>query len=435
MKRIASLLLFYLFPFLISSQTLPFSIHLEPLLMNDISGLQAYAFGQYDGKWLVLGGRLDGLHKRQPFAAFNVEGNNNQIFVIDPILKKKWQASINTLPTTIQEQLSSTNMEFYQDGKFLYIIGGYGFNRSSSAKVTFDYITAIDVPAVINAVISKKITKNHFRQLRDPSFAVSGGQLKKINGSFYLIGGNKFDGNYNPMGHRTYTQAYTNSIRKFAIYDNGIDFSINHLKTFTDTENLHRRDFNAVPQIFPNRAEGITAFSGVFKTTSNLPFLNAVDIDSVGYSVNQHFVQLYNHYHCAVLPIYSQKQNRMYTLFFGGIAQYYDSLGVTIKDDNIPFVKTIAMIVRDENGKLSEYKMPIEMPGYIGASAEFIPNEYIQHYSNGVIKMDELKSGPVLVGYIYGGISSKYPNAFFSNDSQATSASSQIFKVYLEIKL
>ena len=89
MKRITSLLLFYLFPFLISAQTLPFSIHLEPLLMNDISGLQAYAFGQYDGKWLVVGGRLDGLHKRQPFAAFNVEGNNNQIFVIDPILKKK----------------------------------------------------------------------------------------------------------------------------------------------------------------------------------------------------------------------------------------------------------------------------------------------------------------------------------------------------------
>lgn len=435
MKRRILFLLFYLIPFLISAQNLPFSIHLEPLLMNDVSGLQAYAFGQYDGKWLLVGGRLDGLHKRQPFAAFNVEGNNNQIVVIDPILKKKWQASINTLPINIQEQLSSTNMEFYQDGKFLYIIGGYGFNRSSSTKATFDYITAIDVPAVIDAVISNNVTKNHFRQRRDSAFAVSGGQLKKINGSYYLIGGNKFDGNYNPMGHRTYTQAYTNSIRKFQISDNGIDFKIIHLKTFTDTANLHRRDFNAAPQIFPNRAEGITAFSGVFKTESNLPYLNAVDIDSVGYSVNQQFVQLFNHYHCAVLPIYSQKNNRMYTLFFGGIAQFYDSSGVTIKDDNIPFVKTIAMIVRDEKGNLTEYKMPIEMPSYIGASAEFIPNELIQQYLNGVIKMDELKSSPVLVGYIYGGISSKYPNAFFSNDSQATSASSQIFKVYLEIKL
>ena len=88
MKRRILFLLFYLIPFLISAQNLPFSIHLEPLLMNDVSGLQAYAFGQYDGKWLLVGGRLDGLHKRQPFAAFNVEGNNNQIVVIDPILKK-----------------------------------------------------------------------------------------------------------------------------------------------------------------------------------------------------------------------------------------------------------------------------------------------------------------------------------------------------------
>ena len=100
-----------------------------------------------------------------------------------------------------------------------------------------------------------------------------GGHLKKINNTFYLIGGNKFDGNYNPMGNPTYTQVYTDAIRKFNLTDNGTTITINHLPTITDATNLHRRDYNAVPQILPNGAEGITAFSGVFQPTVDLPFL------------------------------------------------------------------------------------------------------------------------------------------------------------------
>ncbi|MDD3665963.1 MAG: hypothetical protein PHQ65_11910, partial [Bacteroidales bacterium] len=56
----------------------------------ELGGLQAYAFGQHDNKWLVVGGRLDGLHRRQPFADFSVEGNNNQLIVVDPVNLQKW---------------------------------------------------------------------------------------------------------------------------------------------------------------------------------------------------------------------------------------------------------------------------------------------------------------------------------------------------------
>ncbi|MBK7883899.1 MAG: hypothetical protein IPJ81_08890 [Chitinophagaceae bacterium] len=52
------------------SQTTPFNISLEPITITGLGGLQSFAFGQYDGKWLIIGGRLDGLHRRQPFAAF-----------------------------------------------------------------------------------------------------------------------------------------------------------------------------------------------------------------------------------------------------------------------------------------------------------------------------------------------------------------------------
>lgn len=413
------------------SQTAPFNIYIEPMNISGLSGLQAYAFGQYNGKWLIVGGRLDGLHRRQPFAAFDIAGNNNQIIVIDPVSQQKWTAPLTSLSVALQEQLSSTNMEFHQEGNYLYIIGGYGYNTASAARKTFDNLTAINVPSVINAVIGGTSITSFFRQISDAQFAVTGGHLKKIDNTFYLIGGNKFDGNYNPMGHATYTQAYTNAIRKFNLIDDGTTVTITHLPTITDATNLHRRDYNAVPQILPNGAEGITAFSGVFQPTVDLPFLNCVNIDSNTYIVNNTFQQYYNHYHCAVLPLYSASNNEMHNVFFGGIAQYYDSLGVLVQDNNVPFVKTIARVTRNSSGTMAEYKLPVEMPSLLGAGAEFIPIQSVPQFSNEVLKLDDFTDDSTLVGYIYGGISSTAANIFFTNLGTQSSASSQIFKVYV----
>jgi hypothetical protein len=96
------------------SQTTPFNIYIEPMNISGLGGLQAYAFGQHNGKWLVVGGRLDGLHRRQPFAAFELAGHNNQLIVVDPVAQQKWSAPLSSLPIGLQEQLSSTNMEFFK---------------------------------------------------------------------------------------------------------------------------------------------------------------------------------------------------------------------------------------------------------------------------------------------------------------------------------
>ncbi len=415
----------------VKSQSTPFNIYIEPMSISGLGGLQAYAFGQHSGKWLIVGGRLDGLHRRQPFAAFDVAGNNNQLIVIDPVSQQKWTAPITSLSVSLQEQLSSTNMEFHQNGNYLYIIGGYGYNTATATRKTFNNLTAIDVPSVINAVITGTSISTYFRQISDPQFAVTGGHLKTINNTFYLIGGNKFDGNYNPMGNPTYTQVYTNAIRKFNLLDNGTNITITHLPTITDAANLHRRDYNAVPQILPNGSEGVTAFSGVFQPTVDLPFLNCVNIDSNSYTVNNSFQQYYNHYHCATLPLYSVSNNEMHTIFFGGIAQYYDSLGVLVQDNNVPFVKTIARVTRVASGTMAEYKLPVEMPSLLGAGAEFIPIASIPKFSNEVLKLDDLTADSTLAGYIYGGISSTAANIFFTNTGTQSTASSQIFKVYV----
>lgn len=433
-KKLSVLWLFVLINLVACSQTTPFGIYIEPFNINGLGGIQSYAYGQADNKWLIVGGRLDGLHQRQPFAAFDQAGHNNQLIVIDPVSEQKWSAPLSSLPTSIQEQLSSTNMQFYQEGAYLYCIGGYGYSATAGDHTTYSNLTAIKVPDVINAVISNSSFTSYFRQISDPKFQVTGGKLKKINDDFYLLGGQKFIGRYNPMGPNHgpgFIQEYTNAIRKFYLLDDGTNISITHLPSHQDSVNLHRRDYNAEAQILPNGEEGITMFSGVFQQNIDLPFLNSVTVDDADYTVDNTFQQYYNHYHCATLPIYAASENEMHNVFFGGIAQFYDSLGILVQDNNVPFVSTIARVTRNANGTLVEYKLPIEMPTLLGAGSEFIPNKNIPHYPNEVVKLDSITSDTTLAGYIYGGISSTGRNIFFINNGTQSSASSQIFKVYI----
>lgn len=415
----------------ISAQSAPFQILIEPLTISNMPGLQSFAYAQHNGKWLLLGGRTDGLHRRQPFASFDTAGNNHQLFVVDPIGNQTWSASLNSLPIDIQEQLSATNMQFHQEGNYLYVCGGYGYNAASNSKITFNHLTAIEVSAVINAIINGTSLNSYFRQISDPKFAVTGGHLKKIYDTYYLVGGQKFDGNYNPMGNPTYTQTYTNAIRKFTLQDNGTVISITHYPEIFDSIALHRRDYNVTSQIMPNGKEGLTAFSGVFQTIADIPYLNCVNIDSTGYNVNNAFSQYYNHYHCANLPIFDSSLNEMHTLFFGGIAQYYDSAGILTQDNNVPFVKTIARVTRDASGTMSEYKLSIQMPNFLGASSECIMMENMQTYNNHVLKFNSIVADTTLVAHIVGGIKSSAANIFTTNTGSQSNAETMLYKVYL----
>ena len=431
-RHLVYFLLFAAFPVL--AQELPFSISLKPVEIQGLGGLQSFAVGQHDGKWLIVGGRLDGLHRRQPFASFDLAGHNNQLIVVDVMQKKSWSKGLTDLPQSIREQLSSTNMEFIQGGNVLYCLGGYGYSETLQDHTTFDKITAIQVNKVIEAITAGKDIKPYFRQYQDAKMQVTGGHLHKINDTYYLLGGQKFLGRYNPMGpdHGPgFVQEYTNAIRKFKLTDDGQTLVITHLNSYTDVQNLHRRDYNAREQIMPDGSEGITMFSGVFRVDADLPFLNAVNVDSMGYSVNDSFQQLFNHYHCATLPVYDAEKSAMHTLFFGGIAQYYMENEKLVKDDNVPFVKTIAAVSRDAKGIMSERVLPTSMPSLLGAGSEFIISESVPTYKNGVIKFDQLDADSTMVGHIFGGISSTAPNIFFTNDGSQSEASNHLFEVWL----
>lgn len=421
-------------PIFAGAQSAPFDIALEPVTISGLGGLQAYSFGQAGGKWLIVGGRLDGLHRRQPWATFDIAGHNTSLIVVDPVSQQSWTAPMTSLPQAIQEQLSSTNMEFFQENGYLYCFGGYGYSATLGDHTTYPYLTAIKLADAINAIINNSSFTTYFRQISDPQFQITGGRLKKIYNTWYLLGGQKFLGRYNPMGPNNgpgFIQEYTNSVKRFDLTDNGTNITINWRTPYFDTVELHRRDYNAEPQIMPNGEEGITMFSGVFQPTVDLPFLQPVNVDSSGFAVNTNFQQYYNHYHCPTLPVYSAAQNEMHTIFFGGIAQFFDSSGILVQDNNAPFVKTIARVTRTANGTMAEYKLPVEMPGLLGASAEFIHNLALPQYPNEVLDLDQLTADTTLAGYIYGGISSTAPNVFWVNDGTQSIASSVIYKVLL----
>jgi hypothetical protein len=243
----------------------------------------------------LIGGRTDGLHRRQPFAAFLAADNNTTAYVVNPATAEVWSASLSSLPTAVFEQLQCTNMEFEMRGNTLYIIGGYGFSPTANDHITHSKLTAIDMPGAIAAIKTGGALTPHFRQIDDVRMAVTGGYLGLLNDEFYLVGGQRFIGRYNPQGPDFgpgFIQEYTNAIRRFRISDDGASMSITDFAETVDTVNLHRRDYNLVPQIFPGGSQGFTAFTGVFQYVADIPWLNTVDIGPEGYTVVPGFEQL-----------------------------------------------------------------------------------------------------------------------------------------------
>lgn len=409
-----------------------YTVSLNPLTIPGLPGLHSFVSAQSNGKWLIIGGRRDGSHARQPFRSFPGDENNTDIFVIDVYKKMFKSSSVNVLPLNLKEQLQSGNMNYYQDGKTLYITGGYAYSASEDDHITFPFLISVSVPDLINAVLNGTPVNPCFRQIKDTLFAVTGGQMGKLGNYFYLIGGQRFEGRYNPMGHPTYKQTYVDGFRKFKINSSGSGLSFSDPEIITDQVHLHRRDYNLLPQIFPDGSSGYMVSSGVFRTNANLPFLYPVKISESGYEPVTSFNQYLCNYHTAKVFMYDKKNNQMHTIFFGGISQHYltDS-NELINDKSVPYVKTISRLSVYADGSLHEFALPVEMQSYDGSNGEFMPAQNISLYPNGIIDLNKLKGDSVLTGHIYGGIISTELNPFTRNNNESTSAENLIFEVRL----
>ena len=406
-----------------------YSVHFTEIHIPGLPGVHSYAFGQHDGKWLIIGGRKDGLHARQPFNAFQPEFNNSDILVIDMDEEVFWNASVEGLPTPIAEQLQSTNMNFYQDSDTLYIIGGYAKSATQDEYITFPNLTTVIVSETIDAIVNGQPIAPFFKQITDDIFAITGGQLGKIDNTFYLVGGHRFDGRYNPMNNPTYVQTYSHQIRKFYIDNSGDQLSYSDYQAITDPVHLRRRDYNLVPQVFTDGTFGYTISAGVFQVGADLPFLYPVDITAQGYEPITGFNQYLSHYHGAKAAIFDAGNNQMHSLFFGGMSQYYYQDGQLVQDDLVPFVRTISRVTRYADGSLHEYQFDMEMPGLKGASAKYIPNLQIPYSFPGIVNLNENQQDTILIGHIFGGIVSPTLNPFANNQTHTTYADSTIYAV------
>jgi len=157
-----------------AQSTPQFTVSLNPVTIPGLPSLQSSAWAQSGGKWLLVGGRTNGLHlfvqssnqgATPPANAFPTASANTNVWVIDPVNQKVYSESLQStgLSPTIVAQLSGNNAQHAQNGDTLYIIGGYGSDGSGN-MITFPYLTAIQVSEAINAIINQQPLAPYIQQ-------------------------------------------------------------------------------------------------------------------------------------------------------------------------------------------------------------------------------------------------------------------------------
>ncbi|MCB0820831.1 MAG: hypothetical protein KDC13_09420, partial [Bacteroidetes bacterium] len=295
-----------------------FPIELETRTFKGLPELHSYCWAQNEGKWLIMSGRNNGLHGFQPPNAFPTANQNQMIYVIDPVNNTVHSASVSGLPADIAEQVSATNLNFHQSGDTLILIGGYGYSTSAAVYKTFPSLLIIDVPGLTNAIVAGTSITPYFTRIADEQMAVTGAYLSRLNGIYYLVFGHRFDGRYNPMGGPSYTQTYTETVRRFRIVDDNGNAAIEYEASWNDPTHFHRRDYNLAPSRNNDGTHSLMAFTGVFRSDMDLPHTTSVRVNENDYMVDSSFVQMLNQYHTALLPSWSENDQVMRTFFFGG---------------------------------------------------------------------------------------------------------------------
>ncbi|MEP7063286.1 MAG: hypothetical protein ABI881_12900 [Betaproteobacteria bacterium] len=432
--------------------TLPFRISIELADFSLPSGLQSYVAGTSGGRWLMLAGRINGLHGfNNDDSNFPPNQQNTMVFVVDPVQQTVVTRSLADPGAGLSQAqidlLSVTSAQSYQRGRTLYISGGYGIDTAAATFSTKDALTAIDVPALMQWVVNPPpgdTAAQHIRQIHDPIFQVTGGQMRLgANGVTLLMFGQDFVGANVISANGTYTE----QVRRMRIVDDAVALSVVPLVALpaVPDANYRRRDLNIVPTMRNGADAGWTALSGVF-TPGNGVWTVPVDIASDGTpsmadpSSAATFKQAMNGYVSANFGAYSADTDRMYTVLLGGISYGYFAGGALVTDAELPFINQVTTVLHGANGTDSQYLMSAEYPLIastgsnpgnallFGSAAHVFATAGLPRYANGVLDLDLIGTQPRIVGYIVGGIMSTLPNTVTQSD---TAASPTIFKVTL----
>ncbi|MBK8495643.1 MAG: hypothetical protein IPL50_11935 [Chitinophagaceae bacterium] len=107
--------------------------------------------------------------------------------------------SLEEITRLIKEQLQSTNMEFVQSGNKLILAGGYGYSNTADDHITYPYLAVLEVDELITSIVNGKNIEKYIVQIKDERMAVTAVvSFAKIADTFLLVGGQRFEGRYNP---------------------------------------------------------------------------------------------------------------------------------------------------------------------------------------------------------------------------------------------
>jgi hypothetical protein len=254
-------------------------------------GLHSFAWGYYKKQMFIVGGRTNGLHGFSK-DTFSKTAQNTSVYVIRFTDNEKDISirvrSLNETGLTVAqlEFLSATNQQFYQTGKHLYVLGGYGYDsvqltwttkprlaclnlskwirwvqNPSTTIITSNpsIITSNSTPTMVHSDLIKiksnisnirnisNISKYYLENVND-YFAVTGGALDQIGNTSLLVFGQNCRGEY---GSLDFQQIYTKEVRRFYIYSPAAKDKFkthNCLRTLflqgSCSEQYRRRDFN-----------------------------------------------------------------------------------------------------------------------------------------------------------------------------------------------
>ncbi len=417
---------------------LPFNVELREVTIPGMPALQSFAYAQNGGEWLLVSGRRSGLHAIDTTLvnAFPTSGANDSVYVVNPASQQVWSAPLTSLPDSLADPLKATNANAYQDGDWLYLIGGYGHDSRTDSMITFPTLTAVNVPAMMAAVKARTSLAPAVSRTSNFAWKVAGGQLMKMNGRFYLVMGQRFDGLYsaNPGYWDQFVQIYTERIQVGRITPPpSLGFAVETIISQDPNEwarNFHRRDLNVVGAYDPAGNKRLAVYGGVFVPGRDAAYRVPVYVSGTTATVDSTFFQAMSQYDAASLLLYDRTNRGMYTTLFGGISLYFydDKRQQLHSDTGLPFIDDVSVIAVTAGGT-RQWAFPWALPGLLGADARVILNEEAPMDPElGVVYLDALPRGAATqVGWMYGGIQSTVPQ---TDDQRAqTSASNRVFRV------
>lgn len=414
------------------------SITMEPVDSSKLLALRDPVVAVNAGNWLLMSGSLGNFHD------FN-KVFNPDIQVYNPLTTEMHSVAIDStdLAPEIKMQLNSASSQSLQDGDTLYIVGGF-YTADNIGWITLNTITAINIPAMMNAVIAGETNLNQYAHVRTdiPQFRVTGGQLGKIQDSFYLAYGQDCEG----ASYCT-TQTYTNAIYRFVTDPTLATTAIVNTVTHDDHDGSgwRRRDYTLAP-FMAGDTETLFAMAGPFTPGDDaLVWTNGITFDSSLQSNDNFINQQANQYNSAHLSMHSNN-GIDYVATFSGLSNVYWSPGGLQYDNTTPYGNILGLIRSDGAGNVQEYAnflpvcsgQPLASCLYMGIGAEFIPvDAYFDQRS--ILQLDQLPANKkTLVGYVYAGLVSTQQDIFAlppppspPNPPSPTYTSNQVYAVYV----